>query len=349
MPRATFANPPFHENRPGLVAPVAVDPRGELGPTPKQARGSRFRRSSRGLYVPLDAGQSPEQRIVEAQASLVLDGWVTGWAGLRWHGGYWFDGLAKDGRMPLAVPLATSIDQTEQRGTAVFREVLWEGDVEVLDGLRVTTPVRSLFHVVRRAPSVRAAVRAIDLAAYNDLVSIDEFRDYLATHRGWRGVVQGRAACDLADENVLSPRETTPRLVWVLDARWPAPLVNRPVFNKAGKHLGTPDLFDPEAGLVIEYDGQVHLDAAQRKRDRDREEAFRRVDLEYVTILGQDTEAATLRRLREARSRARFVAPGQRLWTVEPPYWWVSTETVAQRRALSSTERAIWLNLRLRP
>jgi hypothetical protein len=348
MPRATFANPPFHENRPGLVAPVSVDPSGKQGPTPKQARGPLFRRSSRGLYVPISGEQPVEQRIVEASGSLVLDGWVTGWASLRWHGGTWFDGLARDGRTPLPVPLATSIDQPEQPGTAVFREVLWESDVEVVDSLPVTTAVRSLFHVVRRAPSVRAAVRAIDLAAYSDLVSIKEFRAYLASHAGWRGVVQGRAACDLADENVLSPRETSPRLVWLLDGGWPAPLVNRPVFNKAGKHLGTPDLFDPEAGLVIEYDGQVHLDAARRKRDRDREEAFRTVDLEYVTILGQDTEAAILRRLGGARSRARFVPPGQRRWTLEQPHWWVSTETVAQRRNLTAAERATWLNLRLR-
>jgi len=287
--------------------------------------------------------------MVEAHATLVLDGWVTGWAALRWQGGYWFDGVAGDGRTPLPVPLVTDIDQTRQPGTAVFREVIWESDVEVVDGLPVTTPVRSLFHVVRRAPSVRAAVAAIDLAAYNDLVSIEEFSDYLATHRGWTGVVQGRAACDLADENVLSPRETTPRLAWILDARWPPPLVNRPVFNKAGRHLGTPDLFDPEAGLVIEYDGQVHLSSARRRRDRDREEAFRAAQLEYITLLAQDTEAATLRRLRQVRAQARFAPPEQRAWTLEQPHWWVPTETVAQRRALTPEERAIWLNLRLQP
>jgi hypothetical protein len=349
MPRTSFANPPFHENRPGLVAPVEVDPRGERGPTPKEARGPRFRRSSRGLYVPIDAEQPPEQRIVEAHASLVLDGWVTGWAALRWHGGYWFDGLASDGRTPLPVPLVTSIDQTRQPGTAVFREVIWDSDLEVVDGLPVTTPVRSLFHVVRRARSVRAAVAAIDLAAYNDLVSIEEFSDYLAAHRGWRGVVVGRAACALADENALSPRETGPRLTWILDGHWPTPLVNRPVFSRTGKHLGTPDLFDPEAGLVIEYDGQVHLDARQRRRDRDREECFRAAQLEYVTILGQDTEAETLRRLHQARTRARFAPPEQRAWTLEQPHWWRPTETVAQRRALTPGERAIWLNLRLQP
>ena len=43
---------------------------GTSGPTPKQARGRGWRRTSRGLYVPADVdGSNPEQRIVEAAAS----------------------------------------------------------------------------------------------------------------------------------------------------------------------------------------------------------------------------------------------------------------------------------------
>ena len=36
------------------------------------------------------------------------------------------------------------------------------------------------------------------------------------------------------------------------------PLVNRPIFDPTGSFLGTADLFDPEAGLVAEFDGQDH-------------------------------------------------------------------------------------------
>ena len=78
--------------RPGTVWPVGIDPWGTDGPTRGSARGPRYRRTSHGLYVPADVERTVEQRIVEAAA--LLHGWggVTGWAALRWLGGYWFDG-----------------------------------------------------------------------------------------------------------------------------------------------------------------------------------------------------------------------------------------------------------------
>jgi hypothetical protein len=106
---------------------------------------------------------------------------------------------------------------------------------------------------------------------------------------------------------------------------------------------------DPAAGVVIEYDGAVHLEASRRKRDRDREEAFRMVGLEYITVLAGDTDEAVVRRVTEARGRARWSAAGERDWTLEEPHWWVPTQTVAQRRALTPELRATWLNLRRRP
>lgn len=87
----------------GLVLPVRV---GRGGPTPKQARGPGWRTTSPGRFVP--ATVDPvlvEQRIVEASAR---GGVVTAWAALRLHGGGFFDGLARDGRTPLPVPLAAN-------------------------------------------------------------------------------------------------------------------------------------------------------------------------------------------------------------------------------------------------
>ena len=54
------------------------------------------------------------------------------------------------------------------------------------------------------------------------------------------------------------------RLVWELDAGHPRPLCNVPLFDRHGRHLATPDLVDPGAGVVGEYDGAVHLTGAQR-------------------------------------------------------------------------------------
>ena len=109
-----------------------------------------------------------------------------------------------------------------------------------------------------------------------------------------------------------------------------------PVFDRSGRHLGTPDLLDEAAGVVGEYDGSLHLQGHQRGRDVRREEVFRSVGLEYFPVVAADAQdrEAVVRRMRAARARATFAAPSARAWTTVKPAWWVPTETVEQRRAL---------------
>src|SRR6478609_7608191 len=123
---------------------MALDPTGATGPTPAQARGPRWRRSSRGLYVPSEVdGSTPEQRIVEAAAVLPSYGGVTGWAALRWMGAQWMTGLAPDGQTPLPVVLVTAGDDVRsQPGIQVSAERLNPRELVVHDGMRVTMPVR---------------------------------------------------------------------------------------------------------------------------------------------------------------------------------------------------------------
>lgn len=340
--------PVFHPARPGLVAPVPLDPTGREGPTRAQARGGRWRRTSKGLYVPSTVdGSLVDQRIVEAAATLPEYGGVTGWAQLHWMGGRWFGGLEPDGRTPRPVTLVTTRnDIRPQAGFLVSGEHLDGYELLWHEGLHVTTSVRSLLFEVRFARTLWLAVQAIDMAAYSDLVSIAELAAYIRTHVGWPGIRQARAAVELADENAWSPRETWLRMVWVCEAGFPRPRLNTPVFDLHGRHLGTPDLLDVEAGLVGEYEGvDAHLTPQARHHDITREEAFRSVGLEYFTSVGRDAgnRRALVSRMEAARARALWLPPDQRRWTVVPPAWWVPTETVAQRRALSPDQRRRWL------
>jgi hypothetical protein len=261
--------PPSATGRRGLVDPVPPDPRGLRGPTPKEARGRNWRRTSRGLYVPAEVdGSLPEQRIVEAAAVLPAYGGVTGWAALRWMGAQWFGGLAPDGTTVLPVSLATAGDDIRPRtGIQVSAERLNPTELIVVDGLRVTTAARSVCFEMRYAASVRGAVVVADMAMQADLVSPSELPAFVAGLSGWTGVPRCRAAMPLTSENSWSPRETSHlRLVWVLDAGFPTPLCNVPIFDRRGRHIGTPDILDAEAGVVGEYDGSVHLLRAQRAR-----------------------------------------------------------------------------------
>lgn len=349
MSREHFQPPPF-PHRPGLVQPVRVDPWGASGPTKGQANGPGWRRSSRGLYVPAHVDREvPEQRIVEAAATLPAYGGVTGWAALRWCGGWWFEGLTAEGRGERPVVLATGpSDVRSQQGTLVSAEGLDPRDLTEVDGLRLTSLVRAVCFEMRYASSERQAVLALDMAAYHDLVSIAELAAYAALRSSWTGIPRCRKAIPRADENSWSPREVLMRLVWVYDAGRPRPLCNAPVFDNGGRHVGTPDLLDPDAGVVGEYDGALHLEASRRHRDLAREEAFRRVGLEYVTMVAADWRDTRgfLGRLHAAYERAALVPRSRRTWTLDQPHWWVDTSTVAARRALTEEQRTRWLGHR---
>ena len=328
-----------------MVVPVPIDPTGRAGPTLGQARGPRWRRTSAGMYVPAAVdGNGVEQRIVEAAAELTGHGLVTGWAALCWSGARWFDG--SDGR---PVMLAIPGNLRPRPGRAVCKEGIDPRDRDRIDGLPVTTAVRSVCFEARHAPDVATAVLALDMAAYSDLVSLEECRVYTQWRlRTWTGVPQLRAALKLAVENSWSPTESAMRLVWTDDGL-PEPRCNRPVFDLDGRHLGTPDLIDLGLGVVGEYDGKVHLSSARRAHDLAREERFRAHGLEPVTMVGADLAdpRAFVARLRAAYQRASRRPATERRWTLAQPAWWIPTETVAQRRALSAWDRERLLRHRL--
>ena len=346
-----MAEPAPHPLHPHVVPPVRADRTGLAGPTPRNVRGSAWRRSSRGLFVPatVDAGD-PDQRVCEAAACLPAYGGVTGWAGLRWGGATWFHGdVHGGGQRP--VPLAVMHGEIRnQPGILVTSERLPPRDLTTHDGLAITTHVRSVSFEMRYAPDERQAVVILDMAMMDDLVSLSEVAAYVVTLNGWIGVGKCRVALALADENSWSAMETKLRLVWVVDLGLPHPLCNRPLFDRDGRHVGTPDLLDPEAGLVGEYEGGLHLDAKRRAKDLEKEAAYRRLGLEYVAMVAADwrsPETTILPRVLQARARARWEAESTRQWTVQPPAWWTSTTTVAARRTLTERQRERLLRYRV--
>ncbi len=335
-----------------MVRPVRVDPDGLTGPTRAQAAGSRWRRTSRGLYVPAEVdADNVEQRILEASAVLPDVAGVTGWAGLRWAGAVWFDGLAEGGRTTLDVDLASCYrDIRNQPGFRVCEEQMLAGDLLEHDGVHMTVPARSALFAMRHAPSVRAAVKVLDMAAYSDLVSLAEATEYALRLPAWTGIPQAREALKLADENSWSPKECDLRMIWRIDAGLPPPLTNRPIFDRHGRLLGTPDLLDLESGTTVEYDGGLHLVGEQRAADTTRDELFRDHGLEPLRIVGPDMAERWLvaQRMHAARARAPWEAESRRAWTLTPPPRWVETHTVAQRRALDPAQQERFLRHRRR-
>ena len=198
-------------------------------------------------------------------------------------------------------------------------------------GVRVATVQRALFDEMRYA-SLRAAVRAMEMTAAAGLISVGaDARVRVAPAGLDGGSAHARRAAPLLRRQPLAARRPDLKLVWVLDAGLAYPLVNQPVFNLSGELLGYPDLFDPELGVVGEYDGVDHKARDRHRRDIAREQRFREHGLEYFSVVGGDLRDTELvvKRIRAARRRAASIPAGLRRWTIAPPPWWPQQPTLS--------------------
>ena len=325
---------PWHPERPGLERAFRLDARGIDGPTRGQVEGRFWRAIAPGWFRPIDEPASVEQRIVEASYRLPAGGGVTGWAALRWLGGRWFDGTDATGTgLPVPLTMLTS-NRGHTPGVLYTKERLRPQDLMQLHGLDLTTATRSVLFEMRYAATVGDAVRVLDMACFNDLVSLSELSSAIDGSKGWTGIRQARDALQLAAENAWSPAEVGFRLLWTGVAELGPVLCNPPIFDLNGRHLLTPDLFDPVAGVVGEYQGEHHFERGQRRRDITRETLIRDHGLELVERVAGEEPTRFLIRLRSAYARSRRLPASERRWTLTQPPSWTPTETVAQRRAL---------------
>lgn len=329
-----------------MVTPVRVDPTGALGPTPDQARGPRWRRTSRGFYVPAAVdGDRIEQRIVEAASGIPGCAAVTGWAALHWLGAKWFEGYDAHGHpRPVDIALGDNRTMAPRSGVRISERWVPGADVIEVDGLRITTPAFATWVESSQALSFTKALTVVDMVVGQDLASLSELTDYtLGRCVGRPGIRRFRSVLAQADENVWSPQETPMRLLWI-EVTGQNPLCNTPIFDLHGRHLVTPDVFDPIRGVAGEYDGLHHLVDGRRRRDLVREEIYRSHGIEVVTMMTQDRRDRSdfKARLRSAYSRS--LGPCEaRTWTTEMPPSWKDTTSVEARRALRGIDREIWL------
>ncbi len=157
------------------------------------------------------------------------------------------------------------------------------------------------------------------------LVTEAELASYLVEHRpAWKGVAQARNALRLADRSTRSPQESRLRLLWMIGAGLPRPLVNQPVFTLAGDLVGIADILDPDAGTVGEYDGEQHRELENHTQDNAREEALEEVGLVVtrVTSLDLHDRPRTAARLARAWERGEGRDRTRDRWTLVRPSWY---------------------------
>lgn len=295
------------------------------GVSPASLRGPRWRRTSTGFYRPAAAGAvpvTPTQRILDAVPLIPAGGALGGWAAAYVHGVDWLDGLAAQGATTsVPVILGTTVDRMPP-DPRFYRGLLEDDELDHRHGIVITSLERTAFDCARWSSGLAAAVSVVDAILHFTPLDRGGLADWLPRVRGWRGVRRVRQALALADGSVRSPWESRLRVLYVVDAGLPRPLVNaRAVDRRTGLVLGEVDLLDPQAGMAIEYDGAYHRDSAQHHADNQREEALEAAGLIVLRVDAVDLADAAHRRalvhrLRAARLRGLGRDRGSDFWVV---------------------------------
>ena len=246
---------------------------------------------------------------------LPAQGRVTGWAACRLHEANFFDGLARDGCTHLAVPVTIGA-RGRIRHRAGLQVLYWDVPVRhhaIRYGLRTVSAAQATADAARLAGSFVEAVVVVDMMCAAEVVSIRQLRE--SELHFAPGVL------DEASEHARSPNETRCRIQCrfaLPGVRW---LVNCPIYDLSGRLLGIADLIDLEAGMVVEFDGADHREAARHTRDVVKEDALRRVGIEVVRVTGSEVDNQVLvgDRVRAGRARAKFEPEDQRRWVARPP------------------------------
>ena len=252
---------------------------------------------------------------------------------LAWRRARWFEGTTANGVAPSGGRPSRHRPQAfdfRRRSRPRLRRAHRRGPSAGTEDCRVALAVWALAFAMRYASSLVDAVRAFDMAAYDDLVSADELIRCTDDVMGTRmGVAQLRAAHALGlgellvaagagDAMCVAPGCTASDAVGESARLRP----ERPPHRHAGS------CWTPTAGVYGQYEGaSVHLVGSQRSIDIRQEAAYRELGLEGVTMVASDRRdtGPFVARLHEAYARAGRRSEDERHWLLEPPSWWVPT------------------------
>lgn len=225
------------------------------------------RRVLRGVYVDASTADSLPLRADAVALVAHRDAVITDLTAAWLHGA---DVLPAGDFLP-RVSMFQLPDNTRVRTMATTggTRTLEPKDIELINGVRVTTPLRTALDAGRLLKRDHA-LAAIDALLRLRRFSQADMRRELPRFRGYRGVVQLRCLVPISDGRAESPRESVLRLRW-LDAGLPAPHPQYVVNDDRGFPVYRLDLADPAARYAAEYDGHdYHSTEEQRSRDDQR-------------------------------------------------------------------------------
>ncbi|HSU37788.1 MAG TPA: hypothetical protein VLJ88_19210, partial [Propionibacteriaceae bacterium] len=243
----------------------------------------------------------------------------------RTHGADLLDGVdsATMRPLPVTINLGDDLGRADTGDVHYVRDQLPGVERQIRYGLPVTSPVRTALDCARWAANPVEAVVVLDqITRALDLPLGDLVAAAAASHRA--GTPQVRRALPFVEPASASPWESRLRMFYIGRAGLPRPSVNTPIFDLDEQLLGIADLFDPEAGLVAEFDGQEHRLRRRHRADNLREEKLEAANLVVCRVDSLDLRypVPLAERLRERHAQGLGRDRRRDRWTLVEPVWW---------------------------
>ncbi|MGA5463095.1 hypothetical protein [Mycobacterium sp. NPDC050041] len=246
-----------------------------------------------GVYLPADAEITARLRAEAAWLWSRRRGVLAGRSAAAMHGAKWLDS-----RVPAELLCG---NRHPPRGIRTWADAVADDELTTIDGMAVTTPVRTALDLARRNPLQRAVTEVDALANATDLKVADV--ELLAErYRGHRGIRAARRALELVDPGAESPRETWLRLL-VIRNGFPPPTTQIPVRDRHGVLVAVLDMGWEDIKVALDYEGAHHRGPIRFNKDIHRHDAVTELGWADIRVTSQDTEGGIVRRLQAAWAR----------------------------------------------
>jgi hypothetical protein len=253
-------------------------------------RAGDWIRLNRAMYLVSAAGFTdppPRRSVIRASvlsagpnavAVLATAAEVHGIAGLRRHGD-----------VHISVPVADARNRRPtEPGIRFHQLVLKPGDTVDVDGIAVTTPMRTLADLVRRVDRF-TAVSLLDSALNHRLIVVEDLDLVTTMLTGRRGARRARPWLAESDARAESPLETRVRLR-ASDGGVPPDELQYRVRDRDGNIVAIADLAWTRARVVGEADGaEAHDNPVAVFRDRKRQNDIVKAGFVPLRFTWQDT------------------------------------------------------------
>ena len=244
VPRAPFVPPEL------TVRPFTIEEARQFGVDRWHLEGSMWKRLAPGVYAWTGLEESPGVMVAAAALRLPADAVFSG------ETAAWLHGLETNPCDPIEVTVPPGAGLSMRTGLCIRRSSLAKDEIAVVNRMRVTAVERTLLDVSEPRSLTEAVVLA-DKATHMRLTDVGKLEEMAARSSGRPGVATFRRAIAYIEPATESQMESRFRMLIVLSGL-PRPVAQHSVYDDAGVFLGRVDFFYPDAGLGLEYDGELH-------------------------------------------------------------------------------------------